>query len=365
MTMQKPIDFDDTSDGESTDVDSVTSFPLFSPAPTEVSMTSFDVSMRSSSPARSVLSVTSSLRRQAYIEEYGRGLNNYSEVYRLPADDDELERLDKQHGMLQKVMGGYPPPMEQVMADNIPGEVKAVIDLGCGSGSWILDVARDFPTCSAIGVDLVPMQVTSMPANCRSEVDDINIGLEHFYGDFNVVHARLISSGIRDYERLIDQMSHVLRPGGLLCLTEFDFSIYDANHQRIELTTDRIEAPYVARWFAFAKAAARRRGGDVDAANHLRRWVSSNPRFENVVYRHWFLPTLPYHKDAFHQEIGAVMRDDVLEFMRSGRPLLLGSGMPKEQLDDLQAKVIKEIIDENLEQYVHLEHVYATKVTSR
>src|SRR6201996_8927343 len=32
---------------------------------------------------------------------------------------------------------------------------------------------------------------------CRSEVDDINLGLEHFYGDFNVVHARLISSGVR------------------------------------------------------------------------------------------------------------------------------------------------------------------------
>lgn len=31
----------------------------------------------------------------------------------------------------------------------------------------------------------------------RSEVDDVNLGLEHFYGDFNVVHVRLISSGVR------------------------------------------------------------------------------------------------------------------------------------------------------------------------
>ena len=27
-------------------------------------------------------------------------------------------------------------------------------------------------------------------------MDDINLGLQHFYGDFNVVHARLISSGV-------------------------------------------------------------------------------------------------------------------------------------------------------------------------
>ena len=32
----------------------------------------------------------------------------------------------------------------------------------------------------------------------RSEVDDINLGLQHFYGDFNVAHARLVSSGVSD-----------------------------------------------------------------------------------------------------------------------------------------------------------------------
>ena len=30
----------------------------------------------------------------------------------------------------------------------------------------------------------------------RSEVDDINLGLQHFYDSFNVAHARLVSSGV-------------------------------------------------------------------------------------------------------------------------------------------------------------------------
>jgi hypothetical protein len=94
-----------------------------------------------------------------------------------------------------------------------------------------MEVARDFPHCNAVAVDLVPMQSTSVPYpnpdnntlrskisldqcprilgmttyceytkmfkfSFRSEIDDINLGLEHFYGDFNVVHARLISSGV-------------------------------------------------------------------------------------------------------------------------------------------------------------------------
>jgi hypothetical protein len=48
--------------------------------------------MRSASPS-SVVSMSSSMREAAYREEYGRHLNNYSEVYRLPADTEELERL--------------------------------------------------------------------------------------------------------------------------------------------------------------------------------------------------------------------------------------------------------------------------------
>lgn len=69
------------------------SLPIFSPAPSVSSYTSYDVSMRSVSPTPSVWSVTSSLRAKAFKFEYGRGLNNYSEIYRLPADDEELARL--------------------------------------------------------------------------------------------------------------------------------------------------------------------------------------------------------------------------------------------------------------------------------
>lgn len=57
------------------------------------SATSHDVEMRSVSPAPSVYSVTSSIRAASYRHEYGRGINNYSDVYRLPADDEEFERL--------------------------------------------------------------------------------------------------------------------------------------------------------------------------------------------------------------------------------------------------------------------------------
>jgi len=70
----------------------------------------------------------------------------------------------------------YPPPMGPILASTTPNE-KRVLDLGCGNGAWydrsqwftwpkltvsilcrIKDVARDFPFCEAVAVDLVPLE---------------------------------------------------------------------------------------------------------------------------------------------------------------------------------------------------------------
>lgn len=49
-----------------------------------------DQSMRSSSPV-SVISINSTT--QFFKHEHGRRMNNYSDIYQLPADTEELERL--------------------------------------------------------------------------------------------------------------------------------------------------------------------------------------------------------------------------------------------------------------------------------
>ena len=150
----------------------------------------------------------------------------------------------------------------------------------------------------------------TLPRVTRSEIDDINLGLEHFYGDFNVVHARLISSGvctvllpinvilkdyqIKDHHLLIDQISRVLRPGGLIDVSEFDFHMYDKHHRRIESSSiEQFNEPWWAQWITYLRSAIRNIGGDTDAATNLYEWISNNPRFEDVVYREFFIPAVP------------------------------------------------------------------------
>ncbi|KAI0830806.1 hypothetical protein BC628DRAFT_1312421 [Trametes gibbosa] len=330
------------------------------------SVTSHDWDMRSASPAPSVYSMTSSLRAASYRHEFGRGINNYSEVYRLPADDEEFERLDSQHIMFMEAMGKYPHCLNEVLADDPSGEAKTCVDLGCGSGSWILDVAQDFPHCSAVAVDLVPMQDVNMPPNCRSEVDDINLGLQHFYGAFNVAHARLVSSGIRDYMGLIDEMVQTLRPRGLIELVEFDFRVYDVDKTPIMPSRLDEEIPWVARWMNLVNISVEQRGGEPDAANHLHHWVNDHPMLEESVYREVWFQTGPWKdgKDsqtARENRIGAMMRDDILAFLKSGRPLLLSNGLDISIVDEVELNAERELRESSMQTYIRVQTVYARR----
>ena len=141
------VDSDD--DDDATSVASILSAP---PSVAATSVTSHDCTMRSASPVPSVISMTSSMREQMLRQEYGRNLNNYSDVYYLPADDDEFDRLGmsispfllhislsvgKQYYFMTAVMGKYVPPFHEVMRNEGPGtDTKRCLDLGCGSGAW-------------------------------------------------------------------------------------------------------------------------------------------------------------------------------------------------------------------------------------
>lgn len=84
-------------DDRLSDNESVTSAAVFSAPRSVTTLTSVDeddnVSMRSASPVPSIMSMNSSLRDRLYRQEFGRNLNNYSNVYQLPADEEELDRL--------------------------------------------------------------------------------------------------------------------------------------------------------------------------------------------------------------------------------------------------------------------------------
>jgi hypothetical protein len=153
----------DMDDDWMTETESVASTTIFSVmgktvATTDTSVDDDNVSMRSPSPEpEAVLEMDEPLRNNLYKLEFGRNLNSYSEVYKLPADEEELDRLgeliyhlimttdpdlslclpERQYDMLNSLLGDkYVPPMREVLVDDGSEPEKAVLDLGTGSGNW-------------------------------------------------------------------------------------------------------------------------------------------------------------------------------------------------------------------------------------
>jgi tRNA G46 methylase TrmB len=64
------------------------------------------------------------------------------------------------------------------------------VDIGTGSGRWVVEVASAFPESHIIGTDISPIQSTDVPQNCEFLVMDLNDGLDFDDGSIDLVHSR-------------------------------------------------------------------------------------------------------------------------------------------------------------------------------
>jgi tRNA G46 methylase TrmB len=63
----------------------------------------------------------------------------------LPAT---LRRADLQDEAWRLTLNG------QLYTVDLPDYVQSILDVGCGAGSWCIDVAKERPSAQVVGVDL-------------------------------------------------------------------------------------------------------------------------------------------------------------------------------------------------------------------
>ncbi|KAG8933002.1 hypothetical protein FRC01_011402 [Tulasnella sp. 417] len=174
---------------------------------------------------------------------YGQAVNSLTDMYLLAGDAAEHSRLDAQHGAITLTLGGlFPSESQGVVQTSLqPSDRKlkpAVLDIGTGSGAWAIDIARQMPEADVIGCDLVPVNPGSEPpSNCRFELCDVNVNLDHYPSNaFNIVHARAVLQGVKDYPSFFKQVARLLRPGGVFVSIEPACAAFDAQKNRINAT---------------------------------------------------------------------------------------------------------------------------------
>jgi len=146
-----------------------------------------------------------------------------------PESGAEMARLIEQDRILTRAMGGLLPDNFQ------PEPGKSVLDLACGSGGWAQEVAFTHPLLNVTGVDLSHKMIAYAQSladaqrltNLQFEVMDIRSMLSEFPdASCDFINARLLVGFMmkEDWPALTSQCMRILRPGGILRLTECDRS---------------------------------------------------------------------------------------------------------------------------------------------
>jgi SAM-dependent methyltransferase len=205
----------------------------------------------------------------------------------LPNDDAEQERLDLQHHIWRLILQGalytaplrIPQPGERISisSGSSNGSDFRILDLGCGTGIWAIDMADEFPRASVFGVDLSPIQPEWVPGNCRFYVDDYVDEWTYREDEaFDYIHGRALSGTVAntDWPNFYRQVRQNLKPGGWCEMQEYDANIFSDDD-----SIDR--APWNKEWVAKLEEASTMFGKTIDVARKHKQWMI-DAGFEDV-----------------------------------------------------------------------------------
>ena len=155
---------------------------------------------------------------QERFETRGERRHRADAPYVLPADDQEINRLDFQHYMLRHTLqGNYAAPIVSP---------RSILDVGSGTGRWAMEMAAIFPQANVLGVDIsaTPSDAGQgeVPENCAFTTGNILEGLKFADGSFDYVHMRLLLFAIPEarWPDVVRELTRVTRPGGWVELVE-------------------------------------------------------------------------------------------------------------------------------------------------
>src|SRR5450432_3339515 len=127
-----------------------------------------------------------------------------------PESVAEMTRLIQLDQFTTRAMGG---PLEE---HPDPSHLRRVLDLACGPGGWVLDVAFDYPEIEVMGVDISETMLRYAIARAQSQ--------QIANASFGLVNIRLLVGVLARtaWPAFLQECQRITRPGGIMRLTEAD-----------------------------------------------------------------------------------------------------------------------------------------------
>ncbi|CAG8539299.1 313_t:CDS:2 [Ambispora gerdemannii] len=137
----------------------------------------------------------------------------------------EINMLTNHHYVLKETWENtnFSAPVTDILKNN-----ALVLDLGCGSGTWVLDMATEYNTSNFIGVDsasFFPKQIRPMNTNFHQ----LNVldGLPWNKNHFDFVYQKMMSTLFAedDYQKQIHEIVRITKPGGWIEIMETNIEL--------------------------------------------------------------------------------------------------------------------------------------------
>ncbi|KAJ8474762.1 hypothetical protein ONZ51_g7009 [Trametes cubensis] len=274
----------------------------------------------SSDVSDDVVEVRSDEIPQYFEEREGRLFHSHgSSPYPLPVDADEQQRQNGLNRLLRRLIGDSSVgPVRELLAF-ATGEQRRVVDLGTGTGQWVLDMAREFPHVRFYGVDIVPIATRYPPHNVIFEIHDIMEPFRYASRTIDMVHARSISMAIRDYRALLQEVGRILRRGGLFVSCEWSRVPAMADGSDIALRAPRVHA-----FFTAVRETLRMSLGIASVAQQIPRLLEESRLFTNIEAKRFHAPIGDWPTDPEMKAMGHEFREMMVVYARSMREVLLG-----------------------------------------
>jgi ubiquinone/menaquinone biosynthesis C-methylase UbiE len=168
------------------------------------------------------------------------------------SNQEELLRLSLQDQIVTTGMGGVLPEQPD------PTRFESVLDVGCGTGGWLIETAKAFPSISQlVGVDVSTKMVEYARAQAEIEhvadrvqfraMDALRM-LEFRAQSFDLVNQRLGASWLRtwDWPKLLSEYQRVCRSEGIVRITESEIILHSNSPALTRLSEIALEAGHQA-----------------------------------------------------------------------------------------------------------------------
>lgn len=147
-----------------------------------------------------------------YREIHGR---LYCKEYHFPIDELEQMRESLNHQVFLHVLDGE--------LTTIPLENPTqILDIGTGTGEWVIRMAELFPQCEVVGTDIAAIAETrSVPMNAFFEIEDAE-EWDRTSNFYDLIHLRILEGAFRSWTTVYKNVFYSLKPGGWIEVLDFD-----------------------------------------------------------------------------------------------------------------------------------------------